>query len=140
MEQKKPNTYEDIIHLPRHQSRKHAPMPRLSRAAQFAPFAALTGHKEAVYEKERITSSKKILDETENIRLNEELQKILLHIKKRPRIKVTYFEPDIYKHGGEYITIYKNIKRIDDVAHILHFEDQARISIEDICEIEMLED
>lgn len=129
--------YEDILYMPHPTSVNHPRMSMMDRAAQFAPFAALTGHKEAVNETARVTEEKRILDENKKAFLDEQLQMILEHIKERPQIKVTYFIPDEVKEGGCYETIEKCIRRIDEVERILQFVDGVKIRIEDIYEIEM---
>ena len=71
------HNYDDIINLPRHISKKHPQMSRKDRAAQFAPFAALTGHKDAIRETERLITQKKVLDEDQKVIINNQLQRIL---------------------------------------------------------------
>lgn len=113
-------------------------MPIRDRAAQFAPFAALTGHKEAISETERLTDAKRILDENRNMLNNERLQEILLHIKEQPKIRVTYFKADERKEGGAYLTLIMNLKRIDDYNRRLIFSDHSWIPLDDIYEIELI--
>lgn len=138
MNQQNIHSYDDIIDLPHPISKKHPQMPVRDRAAQFAPFAALTGHKEAISETERLTDRKKILDENRNMLNNERLQEILLHIKEQPKIRVTYFKSDERKEGGAYLTLIMNLKRIDDYNRRLIFSDQSWIPLDDIYEIELL--
>ena len=137
--------YDDIIHLPHHRSKKHAPMPLKDRAAQFSPFAALTGHDAAIKETARLTDRKIELDEYEIAILDEKLQMIkmqldikndnLTQIKIVPEITVTYFQPDIRKEGGEYVTATGNVKKVDEYSKCLIMNDGTRILIEDIIEI-----
>lgn len=138
MNQQNIHSYDDIIDLPHPISKKHPQMPVRDRAAQFAPFAALTGHKEAISETERLTDQKKILDENRNMLNNERLQEILLHIKEQPKIRVTYFKSDERKEGGAYLTLIMNLKRIDDYNRRLIFSDHSWIPLDDIYEIELL--
>lgn len=138
MNQQNIHSYDDIIDLPHPISKKHPQMPVRDRAAQFAPFAALTGHKEAISETERLTDRKKILDENRNMLNNERLQEILLHIKEQPKIRVTYFKSDERKEGGAYLTLIMNLKRIDDYNRRLIFSDHSWIPLDDIYEIELL--
>ena len=138
MNQQNIHSYDDIIDLPHPISKKHPQMPVRDRAAQFAPFAALTGHKEAISETERLTDRKKILDENRNMLNNERLQEILLHIKEQPKIRVTYFKSDERKEGGAYLTLIMNLKRIDDYNRRLIFSDYSWIPLDDIYEIELL--
>ena len=127
--------YEDIIYLPHHRSKKHAPMPLYDRAAQFSPFAALTGHDAAIKETARITDRKIELDEYEIAVLDDRLQNIKAQLQSHPEITVTYFQPDIRKDGGEYITVTGNVKKIDEYAKTMIMEDSTRIPISDIIEI-----
>ena len=84
--------YQDIINLPHHISIKHPQMSLEDRAAQFAPFAALTGHKDSIKETERLTAQRKILDEDRIAIINFRLQQLLKHLTEAPLIKITYFE------------------------------------------------
>ena len=127
--------YDDIIHLPHHRSKKHAPMPLIDRAAQFSPFAALTGHDAAIKETARLTDRKIELDEYEIAVLDEKLQKIKEQLKVYPAVTLTYFQPDIRKDGGEYVTVTERVKKIDEYAKAMIMEDGTRILIEDIIEI-----
>ena len=137
--------YDDIIHLPHHRSKKHAPMPLIDRAAQFSPFAALTGHDAAIKETERLTDKRIELDEYEIAALDEKLQRIKVQldsksgscnqVKKMPEITVTYFQPDIRKDGGEYVTVTGNVKKLDEYDKCLIMSEGTRILIEDIVEL-----
>ena len=98
--------YQDIINLPHHISIKHPQMSLEDRAAQFAPFAALTGHKDSIKETERLTAQRKILDEDRIAIINFRLQQLLKHLTEAPLIKITYFEADQKKSGGQYIAIF----------------------------------
>ena len=103
--------YDDIIDLPRHKSSTRPPMPREKRAAQFAPFAALTGHEEAVKETARLTDKKIELDETMKAILNEKLKIIKRDLVKKPYVEITYFQPDKRKAGGYYYSINGRVKK-----------------------------
>ena len=127
--------YDDIIHLPHHRSKKHAPMPLIDRAAQFSPFAALTGHDAAIKETARLTDRKIELDEYEIAVLDEKLQRIKEQLKVYPEVTITYFQPDIRKDGGKYVTVTGKVKKIDEYAKAMIMEDGTRILIEDIIEI-----
>ena len=123
--------YEDIIHLPHHRSKKHAPMPLIDRAAQFSPFAALTGHDAAIRETARITDRKIELDEYEIAVLDEKLHQIKEKLIIHPEITVTYFQPDLRKD----VTITSSVKKMDEYTKALIMEDGTRILIEDIIEL-----
>lgn len=131
--------YDDILNLPHHTSKVHPKMSRLDRAAQFAPFAALTGHKEALIETARITEEKKVLDENLKAMLDETLQEIQLRIKTHPKIKITYFQMDEFKSGGAYVTHIKEVKKVDEYYQTLNFMDKTIIKIDDVYAIEIIE-
>ena len=103
--------YDDILHLPRPISPTRRPMPPLERAAQFSPFAALTGYDAAIAESARVTQEKAELGEWELNELDEKLRR-LLAAKDHPLITVTYFQPDSRKQGGAYVTVTERLKRI----------------------------
>lgn len=128
--------YTDIIDQPRHVSKVRKHMLIKDRAAQFAPFAALTGHKEAVSETQRLVVKKKILDENQKEILDYHLQQILLNIKHQPFIRITYFKQDSKKSGGSYITIEGHVKKIDDYHKRMILVEGESISIKDIAMIE----
>lgn len=115
---------------------KYPKMSMSDRAAQFAPFAALTGHKEAILEQERITQTKRILLNEEKLRINEKIIE-LMNLKSKCRI--TYFEKDKTKSGGQYMESVLSFKRIDELNKTLFFKENIQIHIEDIVDIEILE-
>lgn len=115
---------------------KYPKMPMSDRAAQFAPFAALTGHKEAVIEQGRITQEKRILSNEEKLEINEKIFE-LMHLKSKCRI--TYFEKDKTKSGGQYMESVLSFKRIDELNKVLYFKENIQIQIDDIVDIEILE-
>lgn len=130
------NNYEDIINLPHHVSTKRPQMPLKDRAAQFAPFAALTGHDEAIKETARLTDERIELDESTLAILNDKIQIILDNLDIEPEITVTYFKPDDKKSGGIYIDHTGVVKRIDDFEKTVIFTDKVIIPIEDILDIQ----
>lgn len=115
---------------------KYPEMSMLDRAAQFAPFAALTGHKEAILEQQRITQTKRILSNEEKLRINEKIIE-LMNLKSKCRI--TYFEKDKTKSGGQYMESVLSFKRLDELNKILCFKENIQIQIDDIVDIEVLE-
>ena len=127
--------YDDIINLPHHVSRKHPQMSIHDRAAQFAPFAALTGHGEAIAETARLTDRKIELDDYEKMKLDEKLLILQEHIMEMPEISVTYFCPDEKKEGGKYVTVTKTLRKINEMERTLLMEDGMQIRIEDILEV-----
>ena len=128
--------YDDIIHLPRPVSRRRPRMSNLDRAAQFAPFAALTGHEEAVKETARLTVKKLELDEQAKQILNRKLRIIAERIEDMPRINIRYFVPDDKKEGGRYVTADGRAKKLDEFEKVLMMADGKEIPIEDIIESE----
>lgn len=123
--------YDDIIHLPHHVSRIHPQMSMEDRAAQFSPFAALTGYDAAIVETARLTAQRVELDEYERQALNEKLQFISEHLNEHPKVSITCFVPDARKEGGEYVTVTGNIKKLDDYEHRIVLMDGSRILMED---------
>lgn len=125
--------YDDIINMPHHVSSKRQRMPMIDRAAQFSPFAALTGYDAAVKETARLTDKRIELDEYEKAALDEKLRVALENPEKE--ITITYFKPDARKDGGSYISNDGNIKKIDNYEGMVILTDGTEISIEDIVEI-----
>ena len=127
--------YEDIIHLPHHVSPKRPQMPLRDRAAQFAPFAALTGHEEAVKETARLTETKIQLDENEIQLLDQKLQYLRDHLENCPTVIITHFVPDLRKDGGRYIEQEGIVKKIKEYDHLIIMEDGTEIPITNILQI-----
>lgn len=130
------NRYDDIINLPHHVSTKHPKMPIIDRAAQFAPFAALTGYDAAVMESARLTEKRIELDEYQRELLSAQLQHILARLEERPEVSVTYFKPDKKKEGGVYLTVVGIIKKINEVECVLHMSDGTQIPIGEIVKVQ----
>ena len=130
--------YRDMIDLPYPGESKHTRMLVRDRAAQFAPFAALTGFGAVLKETERITEKRIELDEYEKEKLNENLRLLLEKQESRPEITVTFFVPDEKKDGGAYRTISGHIKRVDEESHCLILEEGERILLEDIFDLKIL--
>ena len=127
--------YDDIIDLPRPKS-AHEPMPMGDRAAQFSPFAALTGYEDAIDETARLTDARVELGESAAEELERALAVLAARISERPEITVTYFVPDGRKSGGVYVTRTGTLKRIDELGRELVFADGARIAVGDIISVE----
>ena len=127
--------YDDIIDLPRPKS-KHEPMPMGDRAAQFSPFAALTGYEDAIDETARLTDARVELGESAVEELERALAGIAARISERPDVTVTYFVPDGRKSGGAYVTRAGALKRIDEAEREIVFADGTRIAVWDIVSIE----
>ena len=129
------NIFDDIINLPHHQSTTHPHMSSHDRAAQFSPFAALTGYEDAVAETARLTDKKVELDEYYKAALNERLTMIQDTLNEQPEVSITYFLPDKKKSGGAYVTVTGTVKKIDEHEHIVVMFDATKIPIDDITEI-----
>ena len=127
--------YEDMLNLPHPVSKKHPHMSIQERAAQFAPFAALTGYDEAVKETARFTNSKRELAEEEMTLLNQKLFILQQKVQEHPQIQITYFVPDRYKTGGEYKTITTKVHQIREDTSQIILEDLSKIAITDILEL-----
>ena len=128
--------YKDIIDLPHHQSKTRQRMSMIDRAAQFSPFAALTGHNAAIIETARLTDRQIELDEGTKSIINEKIQMISDYLAEKPTVTITHFEPDIKKDGGAYLNTTGTVKRIDDFKREIILTDGTIISIERISDIE----
>ena len=124
--------YADIIGLPHHTSRTRPRMSVSARAAQFAPFAALTGYGAAVDETARLTDDRIVLDENAKAILDGKLQIIAEHIAEHPEVTITYFETDKKKSGGAYRSVTGQVKEIDEYERIVRLCDGMKIPIEQI--------
>lgn len=130
------NSYEDIINLPHHVSETRPQMPIADRAAQFSPFAALTGYDAAIKEAERLTEERIELDEYIKDALNDKLQIIADRIKEHPEIAITYFQLDAKKSGGTYVTAIGTAKKIDEYERVVTMDDGTVIPIDEIISID----
>ena len=130
--------YEDLIHLPHPDSSTHPRMCLYDRAAQFSPFAALTGHSAAIAETGRLTDQRTELDEYEMARVDAELQRLQELLPGRPTASITYIVPDERKNGGSYHTVTGSDKRIDAVSGMIQMTDRQLIPIADVFSIEII--
>ena len=128
--------YDDIIDLPHHVSETHPPMSRADRAAQFSPFAALTGYDAAVRETARVTERRIELDEGVKAELNARLNCILEHLSEHPQVSLTYFVPDEKKSGGAYRTVTGAVRKLDSVAKTLTLTDGTVVPMEEMVHVE----
>jgi hypothetical protein len=131
-----PHRYDDIINLPHPVSSTHPPMAAESRAAQFAPFAALTGYGEEIEETGRLTDKRVELDESRKAMLDEKLQMLLEQADEAPEVSITYFVPDAKKAGGAYVTVTGRIRRLDAYTRTLLMKDDTIIPLDEIFDIE----
>jgi len=127
--------YDDIINLERHISSHRKHMPIKDRAAQFSPFAALTGFDIAIKEAARLTNERIELDETEKSRLDDKLRIIQEQLSRRQVVEVVFFRPDEQKAGGTYISVSDYVKKIDGYERVVIMQDGTRIQIEEIIDI-----
>lgn len=128
--------YDAIINLPHPTSKKHPRMSMLNRAAQFSPFAALTGYDAAVKETARLTEQRVELDEYSKAALDERLRIIQEHLSETPQVTITFFQPDSRKAGGAYLSVTGCIKKIDTYEKCVVMMDKQKIPIEEIYGIE----
>lgn len=128
--------YDDIINLERPISNKRTPMSIESRAAQFAPFSALTGYSEAVKETARLTDNKKILSDGIKEVINEKINYIKNNLKSIGEVQITYFIKDKKKSGGKYTTITGLVKKIDINNCLIYMVNGTIISFDNISNID----
>lgn len=128
--------YDDIINLPHPTSKKHPRMSRQNRAAQFSPFAALTGYEAEIREIARQTEKKKQLSEDQWDMLNEKIMELLKLPHKPVRAVVTYFVPDPKKEGGTYRKKDCYIDKISMEKRVLLLENREKIFFDEIWDIE----
>lgn len=127
--------YDDIINLPHHVSKNHRQMPMEMRAAQFAPFAALTGYDAVINETARLTDQQVELEDYDNERLNRKYAELIENISEHPVITVSYFKPDKRKGGGAYVSKTGHIKKVDTYEQLMIMEDGTAIPLAAIVDI-----
>lgn len=132
----KSNKYDKIINLPHHVSSTRPHMSMIDRAAQFSPFAALTGYDAAVKETARLTEQKIELDEYEKAALDQRILLLQEHLKELPEVTITHFVTDEHKDGGKYVSITEAVKKIDTYEKQIVLVDKSKIPIENILSIE----
>lgn len=130
------DSYDDILNLPHHVSSSHPHMPLSDRAAQFSPFAALSGYHESIMESERLTEEKKELDENEKNILDEKMHMLLERAGHAPAAEITCFVPDSEKPGGSYQTFTGRIKKLIPGKRALLMDNGQEISIDHITDIQ----
>lgn len=129
--------YDDILHLPRPQS-KRPPMPVADRAAQFAPFAALVGHKDVVAEAARLTEERRVLADDEKAQLDRRMGRLRDSLAEGPAVRVEYFIEDPLKAGGAYACCEGLVRAIDDIGGLLIFQEGAAVPLAAIDGLEFL--
>lgn len=128
------HNYNDIINIKKPKS-NHIPMDKLQRAAQFAPYAALTGYDDTIFETARVVNKKKELSEDKKSELSFKLTYLQEHINDHIEIEIIYFVPDKKKKGGRYLEKKGQLKNIDNIERKIEFRDKELININDIYEI-----
>lgn len=131
-----PNRYDDIINLPHHVSPMRPHMSLYDRAAQFAPFKALSGYEDDISEEARLTDDQIALDENRIAVLDARLQVLEEHLSDSPKVVIRYFHPDERKAGGAYLTFIGSVKRIDPISRTLILPDGSRIPMEHIVDLQ----
>ena len=128
--------YKDIIALPHHVSGTRPQMPMSDRAAQFAPFAALTGYDAAIKETGRLTDERIELDVEALSALDMKYQLLMEALDEAPEVTITYFQPDERKAGGKYVSAVGTVKKIDDFERRITMRDGTRIPMDDVLSID----
>lgn len=128
--------YDDIIHLPHHVSADRPHMPMIDRAAQFSPFAALTGYDAAIVETARLTDTKRELSEEQKEVISKQLHVLKSGLKTDPTVTITYFVPDSRKAGGTYRSVTGAAKKVDEYLGILEMSNGITIPFDDILSLE----
>jgi len=121
--------YGDMIDMPHHVSLRHPQAAMEARAAQFAPFAALTGYYDVIEETARLTDESAELDEESISELNDKIVYLCARLKDAPEITVTFFRPDEKKAGGSYLSVTGTVKRVDELEHRLIMDDGRSIAM-----------
>ena len=128
--------YDDIINLPHHVSSTRPQMSMIDRAAQFSPFAALTGYDAAIKETGRLTDEKIELDDEALNNLNMKFQILFEKLDEQPDIAITYFKPDETKSGGAYLTTTDKLKKVDEYERIITTANGTKIPMDDVINLE----
>ena len=128
--------YNEIMGLPHHVSKTRPQMPMSDRAAQFAPFAALTGYDAAIKETGRLTDEKIELDEEALTALDMKYQLLMKAHDEAPEVTITYFQPDERKAGGKYVSAVGAVKKINDFERRITMQDGTKIPMDDVLSID----
>ena len=128
--------YDEIMGLPHHVSKTRPQMPMSDRAAQFAPFAALTGYDSAIKETGRLTDERIELDEEALTALDRKYQLLINALDDAPEVTITYFQADERKAGGKYITATGAVKKVDDFERRITTQDGSKIPMDEVLSID----
>ena len=129
------NRYDEIINLPRHVSKTRPQMPLSDRAAQFAPFAALTGYDSAIKETGRLTDERIELDEEALAALDRKYQLLMDALDDAPEVTIIYFQPDERKAGGQYVSATGTVKKVDTFGRRILLQDGTRIPLDSVYDL-----
>ena len=129
------NRYDEIMELPHHVSKTHPQMPMSDRAAQFAPFAALTGYDSAIKETGRLTDERIELDEEALTALDRKYQLLMDTLDDAPEVTIIYFQPDERKAGGQYVSATGTVKKVDTFGRRILLQDGARIPLDSVYDL-----
>lgn len=128
--------YDDILHCERPKPEGRAPMSAMQRAAQFSPFAALTGFDAVIRETARQTQAAPELDEQAKERLDRRLRWLHEHLDDAPAVTITRYRPDLYKQGGAYETVCDAVRRIDETERVLELASREKILFEHLIDVD----
>ena len=129
------NRYDEIMGLPHHVSKTHPQMPMSDRAAQFAPFAALTGYDSAIKETGRLTGERIELDEEALTALDRKYQLLMDTLDDAPEVTIIYFQPDERKAGGQYVSATGTVKKVDTFGRRILLQDGTRIPLDSVYDL-----
>ena len=129
------NRYDEIMGLPHHVSKTRPQMPMSDRAAQFAPFAALTGYDSAIKETGRLTDERIELDEEALTALDRKYQLLIEALDDAPEVTITYFQPDERKAGGQYVSATGTVKKVDTFGRRILLQDGTRIPLDSVYDL-----
>lgn len=129
------NRYDEIINLPHHVSKTRPRMPMSDRAAQFAPFAALTGYDSAIKETGRLTDERIELDEEALTALDRKYQLLMDTLDDAPEVTIIYFQPDERKAGGQYVSATGTVKKVDTFGRRILLQDGTRIPLDSVYDL-----
>ena len=129
------NRYDEIMELPHHVSTTRPQMPMSDRAAQFAPFAALTGYDSAIKETGRLTDERIELDEEALTALDRKYQLLMDTLDDAPEVTIIYFQPDERKAGGQYVSATGTVKKIDTFGRRILLRDGTRIPLDSVYDL-----
>ena len=129
------NRYDEIMELPHHVSKTRPQMPLSDRAAQFAPFAALTGYDSAIKETGRLTDERIELDEEALTALDRKYQLLMDTLDDAPEVTIIYFQPDERKSGGQYVSATGTVKKVDTFGRRILLQDGTRIPLDSVYDL-----